>query len=81
MDVYSRRSVGWRFSTVTDNAPAPPASARLEITMTALPSSHRVAAPAYYLGRPASFWITRLSPCRRGPQAAAPAKSQDRSRT
>jgi hypothetical protein len=57
------------------------ASARLEITMTALPSSPRIAAPAYYHGRPVSFWITHLSPRRGGPRAAAPAKSQDRSRT
>ncbi|MDT7708811.1 MAG: hypothetical protein QOG20_4418 [Pseudonocardiales bacterium] len=46
--------------------------------MTALPF---IAAPAYYLGRPVSFWITHLSPRRRGPRAAAPAESQDRSRT
>jgi hypothetical protein len=49
--------------------------------MTALPSSPRIAAPAYYLGRPVSFWITHLSPRRRGPRAAAPAEFQDRSRT
>ncbi|MCU1629442.1 MAG: hypothetical protein JWP64_4391 [Pseudonocardia sp.] len=49
--------------------------------MTALPSSPRIAAPAYYHGRPVSFWITHLSPRRGGPRAAAPAKSQDRSRT
>jgi hypothetical protein len=40
--------------------------------MTALPSSPRIAAPAYYHGRPVSFWITHLSPRRGGPRAAAP---------
>jgi hypothetical protein len=79
VDVYSRRIVGWRFSTVRDNAPAH-SSARLEIAMTALPSGRRVIVPAYYLGRPAYFWITRLSTRRRGPRAAAPAESPDRSR-
>jgi hypothetical protein len=47
--------------------------------MTALPSRRRAAAPAYYLGRPASFWTTHLSTRRRGPRAAAVAESQDRS--
>jgi len=49
--------------------------------MTALPFSRRVPVPAYYLGRPASFWTTRLSTRRRGPQSAVRADSQDRSRT
>jgi hypothetical protein len=48
--------------------------------MTALPPT-RTAVPAYYLGRPRSFWTTRLSARRRSPQAAALAESQDRSRT
>jgi hypothetical protein len=47
--------------------------------MTALPARRRAAAPAYYLGRPASFWTTHLSTRRRGPRAAAVAESQDRS--
>jgi hypothetical protein len=47
--------------------------------MTALQSRRRVPVPAYYLGRPASFWTTYLSTRRRRPRAAAVAKSQDRS--
>jgi hypothetical protein len=39
--------------------------------MTALQPRRRVAAPAYYHGRPASFWITYMSPRRRGPQRTA----------
>lgn len=35
--------------------------------MTARSTGRRVAMPAYYLGRPASFWIARLSPRRRNP--------------
>jgi hypothetical protein len=49
--------------------------------MTALPFSRRVPVPAYYLGRPASFWITRLSTRRRRPRSAALAELQGRSRT
>jgi hypothetical protein len=49
--------------------------------MTALPSRRRVPVPAYYLGRPASFWITHLSTRRQGPRSAALAEPQDPART
>jgi hypothetical protein len=39
--------------------------------MSALPSSRRAPVPAYYLGRPAEFWLTRL-PSRRPGRAAEP---------
>jgi hypothetical protein len=41
--------------------------------MSALPSSRRAPVPAYYLGRPAEFWLTRLPSRRPGPTAEPPA--------
>jgi hypothetical protein len=35
--------------------------------MSALPCSRRASLPAYYLGRPAEFWLTRLSSRKPGP--------------
>jgi hypothetical protein len=41
--------------------------------MSALPSSRRAPIPAYYLGRPAEFWLTRLPSRKPGPAAKPPA--------
>jgi hypothetical protein len=49
--------------------------------MTALRSARRVGVPTYYLGRPASLEITRLSTRRRGARAVGRAEPQDRSQS